>query len=69
MKKKNKKRWSTVLMAAIMVAILLSVRQSLSGWLLPDGHFLESLAQQVQQGDESMAEAVFSGMIEWLEDE
>lgn len=69
MEEKNGKRWSTVLMAAIMVAILLSVRQSLSGWLLPDGHFLESLAQRVQQGDEPMAEAVFSGMMEWLADD
>lgn len=69
MEEKNGKRWSTVLMAAIMVAILLSVRQSLSGWLLPDGRFLESLAQQVQQGDELMAEAVFSGMMEWLADD
>lgn len=63
------KWWSTILMAAIMVGILLFVRKSLSGWLLPDGRFLESLAQQVQSGEAPMVEAVFSGVQEWFIDD
>lgn len=56
-------------MAVIMVAAVLSLRQSLCGWLLPDGQFLESLVQQVQKGDEPLTEVFFSGVMEWFGDD
>lgn len=56
-------------MAAVMVAVLLLIRHSLSGWLLPDGRFLETLVEQVQAEDEPVVEAVFSGVQEWFGDD
>lgn len=67
--KKSVNRWSTVLMAAVMVAVLLLIRHSLSGWLLPDGRFLETLVEQIQTEDEPVVEAVFSGIQEWFGDD
>lgn len=63
------KWWTTILMAVIMVAAVLSLRQSLCGWLLPDGQFLESLVQQVQKGDEPLTEVFFFGVMEWFGDD
>ena len=67
--KKSVNWWSTVLMAAVMVAVLLLIRHSLSGWLLPDGRFLETLVEQIQTEDEPVVEAVFSGIQEWFGDD
>lgn len=60
----NANWFSTLLMAAAIVAMLLTVRQFFVGWLLPDGRFLEALAQRVQK--EPVAEAVFSGVQDWF---
>lgn len=59
-------RWITAAMALFMIGMLLLFRQQLCQWLLPDGSFLESLAQQVKEGKQPMAQTVFSQLQEWF---
>lgn len=58
--------WITAAMALFMIGVLLLFRQQLCQWLLPDGSFLESLARQVKEGEQPVAEAVFSQLQEWF---
>lgn len=59
--------------AALLVAAVLGgmiwMRSLFAGWLLPDGHLLEALAQQVRSADCKVAEVIFTGVQGWLEDE
>lgn len=67
MKPENERKWiSTAMMALFMVGVLFWARYMLAGWLLPDGQFLESLAQKVQSGGGPIAETVFSAIEEWF---
>lgn len=62
----TKDRWKMIVPAAVAVALLLCLRSFCVGWLLPDGSFLETLAQQVQCGNEPIAYTVFSEVQEWI---
>lgn len=69
-KRKKSENWrSTLLMVAVMVAVLLLVRSRLTGWLLPEGETLEAMAEQLQSGKMPVAKSVFSNLQEWLEDD
>lgn len=67
MEQERGKIWRTVAMALCMMAMVLLVRWKLCGWLLPDGHLLESLAKKVQTGN--VAQTVFAEIGEWLGDD
>lgn len=57
-----------ILLVATAIAGLLWVRSLFQGWLLPDGQWLEALAQQVRDGGEAVAQAVLGGVWEWLDE-
>lgn len=61
--------WATALRGVALILILLGIRHILAGWLLPNGSFLERLVEQVQYGEAPLAQTVFSGVQEWLEDD
>lgn len=61
--------WIALIAAVILLAALVYIRQILAGWLLPDGRYLDAIAQRLQYGDEQIAEAVFSQLQGWVIDD